>query len=172
MRLRCSPAYCRALADTLSWLFELPPPAGAEIRLTDRRNARSHAKSQSPARSYGKRPSHPFFGNSNSPFRYTDAPALERHINTSITDRFHYSDHRSGRTLPLGAKILDERVVMAQGDMKPPNFLIDPHPLQATIIDFGGISALPHSFLQGCIGHNPRVFDKDGFPVQKKVTSR
>ncbi|KAF8317261.1 uncharacterized protein EI90DRAFT_3158757 [Cantharellus anzutake] len=79
MRLRCSPAYCRAVADTLSWLFEPPPPAGAEIRLTDRRNARSHAKSQSPARSYGKRPSHPFFEHA---IRYTDAPALERHINT------------------------------------------------------------------------------------------
>lgn len=36
---------------------------------------------------------------------------------------------------------------MVQADIKPPNFLIDPWTLQVTIIDFGRISALPHSFV-------------------------
>ncbi len=36
---------------------------------------------------------------------------------------------------------------MAPGDIKLPNFLIDPWTLQVTIIDFGGISALPRSFV-------------------------
>ena len=36
---------------------------------------------------------------------------------------------------------------MVQGDIKPYNFLIDPKTLQVTIIDFGCISTLPHSFV-------------------------
>ncbi len=36
---------------------------------------------------------------------------------------------------------------MVHGDIKPHNFLIDPETLRVTLIDFGGISALPRSFV-------------------------
>ena len=36
---------------------------------------------------------------------------------------------------------------MVHGDIKAHNFLIDPETLRVTIIDFGGISALPRSFI-------------------------
>ena len=36
---------------------------------------------------------------------------------------------------------------MVQGDIKQYNFFIDPKTLQATIIDFGCVSALPRSFV-------------------------
>ena len=36
---------------------------------------------------------------------------------------------------------------MVHGDIKAHNFLIDPETLRVTIIDFGGISALPRLFI-------------------------
>jgi serine/threonine protein kinase len=44
-------------------------------------------------------------------------------------------------------EISNEPLVMVHGDIKPCNFLIDPKTLRVTIIDFGGISALPRSFV-------------------------
>jgi serine/threonine protein kinase len=37
--------------------------------------------------------------------------------------------------------------VLVHGDIKPCNFLIDPSTLHVTLIDFGGISVLPASFI-------------------------
>ena len=37
--------------------------------------------------------------------------------------------------------------MIVHGDIQPCNFLIDPKTLRVTIIDFGGMSALPHSFV-------------------------
>ncbi|KAF8328249.1 uncharacterized protein EI90DRAFT_3126409 [Cantharellus anzutake] len=84
------------------------------------------------------------------------AISLHRRACLRATDK-HDSPRSSGRTLPLWVKILDGRVVTAQGDIKPPNFLIDPQTLQVTIIDFGGISALSHSFVSFTVPHC-RVF--------------
>ncbi|KAG8911097.1 hypothetical protein FRC02_006812, partial [Tulasnella sp. 418] len=75
---------CQAVANALSWLFDLSPPDGAEIGLIEG----TYAKTQSaPVRAKSGRACHPFFGNDNAPFRYTDAPALERHINMALTHR-------------------------------------------------------------------------------------
>ncbi len=41
----------------------------------------------------------------------------------------------------------DEPLVMIHGDIKTHNFLIDPETLRVTLIDFGGIGALPRSFV-------------------------
>ena len=49
---------------------------------------------------------------------------------------------------------------MVQGDIKPYNFLIDPKTMQVAIIDFGCVSALPHSFV------NFTGLDKDGLPIR------
>lgn len=54
---------------------------------------------------------------------------------------------RRHKAAPLAANIADEPLVMVDGDIKAHNFLIDPETLRVTIIDFGGISALPHSFV-------------------------
>ncbi len=56
-------------------------------------------------------------------------------------------NHRPHRAPLLVVEISNEPLVMAPGDIKLPNFLIDPWTLQVTIIDFGGISALPRSFV-------------------------
>lgn len=41
---------------------------------------------------------------------------------------------------------------MNHGDVEPKNFLIDPETKEVTIIDFGGISALPRSFISFTLG--------------------
>ncbi|KAF8328253.1 uncharacterized protein EI90DRAFT_3017871 [Cantharellus anzutake] len=127
-----------------------PTKIGAEISLIEGTHAQMHKSKSRTVRAESSHAHHPFFGN--SLHRRT---SLERRINTvwlSVN-----SPRSSGRTLPLGVKILDERVVTVQGNIKPPNLLIDPQTLQATIIDFGGVSALPHSFVSFTLAHC-RVF--------------
>ncbi|KIY43918.1 hypothetical protein FISHEDRAFT_77841 [Fistulina hepatica ATCC 64428] len=104
---------CQAVANALRWLFALSPPVDSEIGLID----------------------------GAAPFRYTGAPALERHINTVLRD------HRPRSAPPLAVEISNEPLVMVAGDINQQNFLIDPWTLQVTIIDFGGISTLPRSFV-------------------------
>jgi len=55
--------------------------------------------------------------------------------------------YRPRRAPPLAVEISDEPLVIVHGDIKPCNFLIDPKTLRVTIIDFGGMSVLPHSFV-------------------------
>ena len=62
---------CQEVADPLDWLFNISPPAGAEIDLIES----VYAQTQD------ERTHHPFFGNSSAPYRYTDALASEKHIN-------------------------------------------------------------------------------------------
>lgn len=47
---------------------------------------------------------------------------------------------------------------MIQGDIKPYNFLIDPETLRVTLIDFGCVSALPHSFVSFTLHTTPDKF--------------
>jgi hypothetical protein len=69
---------CKAVGNALRWLFDLSPPVGSEIGPIDG----AYAQTQSTAvRAVSGRARHRFFGTSNAHFRYTDAPALERHIN-------------------------------------------------------------------------------------------
>ncbi|KAJ7797644.1 hypothetical protein B0H14DRAFT_2910034 [Mycena olivaceomarginata] len=84
---------------------------------------------------------HFFFGvDFTAPHRYASAHALELHVNKALT-------YRPRRSSPLTVEISDERLVLVHGDIKPCNFLIDPSTLHATLIDFGGISVLPASFI-------------------------
>ena len=70
---------CQAVANALRWLFILSPPVGAEIGQIEGAYAQT-LSSDIRARSGCAR--HPFFGvGSHAPYRYTDAPALQRHIN-------------------------------------------------------------------------------------------
>ena len=69
---------CQAVANALRWLFALSPPVGAEIGHIDG----AYAQTQSAdVRARSGRSDHPFFGGSDAPYRYPDAPALQRHIN-------------------------------------------------------------------------------------------
>ena len=71
-------AACRAVADALNWLFHLSPLAGAEIGLIEG----VHTQTQSErVRATSGRARHPFFGDSDAPYRYTNGLALEKHIN-------------------------------------------------------------------------------------------
>ncbi|KAG8950613.1 hypothetical protein FRC04_007237 [Tulasnella sp. 424] len=128
---------CQAVANALRWLFALSPPVGSQIGLIDG----AYAQTQSDAvRTRSGRALHPFFGDSSAPFRYTGAPAPEPDINAAL-------GHRPRSAPPLVVEISNEPLVMVQGDIKPFNFLIDPWTLQVTIIDFGCVNALPHSFV-------------------------
>ncbi|KAJ7460682.1 hypothetical protein FB451DRAFT_1269911 [Mycena latifolia] len=188
---------CQAIANALRFLFALSPPAGAEIGLI--KGAYSQTQS-AHIRARSGRARHPFFGaDSHAPYRYPDAPALQRHIKKAL-------DKRPRSAPPLAVEISDEPLVMVHGDIKPHNFLIDPKTLRVTLIDFGGISALPRSFVSFtlhatrdkfiaginkflgwersentsamaeaagiyCMTNNRLGLDKDGFPVPK-ATSR
>ena len=69
---------CEAVANALRWLFGLSPPVGSEIGSVDG----AYAQTQSAAvRAVSGCARHRFFGASDAHFRYTGAPALERHIN-------------------------------------------------------------------------------------------
>ncbi|KAG8954991.1 hypothetical protein FRC04_010475 [Tulasnella sp. 424] len=128
---------CQAVADALRWLFALSPPGGSEIGLIEG----AYAQRQSAAAcAKSGRARHRFFGDDSAPFRYTGAPALERHINAAL-------GHRPRSAPPRAVEMSNEPLVMVQGDINPLNFLIDPWTLQVTIIDFGCVSALPHSFV-------------------------
>ncbi|KAJ7489541.1 hypothetical protein FB451DRAFT_1225188 [Mycena latifolia] len=128
---------CQAVAAALDRLFNLPPPTGAEIGLIEGAYARTQSER---VRTTSGRARHPFFGDSNAPYRYTNALALEKHINKAL-------DHLPRSAPRLAVKIASEPLVMVQGDITRYNFLIDPETLQVTIIDFGCISALPHSLV-------------------------
>lgn len=62
---------CQEVADALNWLFNLSPPAGAEIGLIE--GAYAHPQDEH-ARTTSGRACNPFFGDSN-------ALASEKHIN-------------------------------------------------------------------------------------------
>ncbi|KAG8954989.1 hypothetical protein FRC04_010473 [Tulasnella sp. 424] len=128
---------CQAVANALRWLFALSPPVGSEIGLIEG----AYAQTQSAAvRAKSGRARHPFFGDYSAPFRYTGAPALERHIKAAL-------GHRPRSAPPPAVEMANEPLVMIQSDIKPFNFLIDPLTLQVTIFDFGCVSALPYSFV-------------------------
>lgn len=69
---------CKAVASALAVLFTLSPPVGADIGLIEGLYAQTQRES---VRTRSGRARHRFFGTSNAPFRYTNALALERHIN-------------------------------------------------------------------------------------------
>ncbi len=70
---------CQAVANAFRWLFALSPPLGAEIGQIEGAYAQMQC-ADIRARSGCVR--HPFFGvDSYAPYRYFDAPALQRHIN-------------------------------------------------------------------------------------------
>ncbi|KAK7046115.1 hypothetical protein VNI00_007118 [Paramarasmius palmivorus] len=126
-----------AIANALRSLFTLSAPIGSEIGLIEG----AYAKAQSPKRrAKNGLVRHPFFGYDTAPFRYTGAPALQRHINKALT-------YRPRSAPPLEVNIADDPLVMVQDDIHPSNFLIDPETHEVTIIDFAGISALPRSFV-------------------------
>ncbi|CAE6425138.1 unnamed protein product [Rhizoctonia solani] len=128
---------CQLIANALRSLFTLSAPPGAEVGLIKG----AYAQTLRPdicARSGCA--IHPFFGSYDAPFRYTDAAALERHINRAIT-------YRAKRLPRMEVSMSDEPLVMVQSEIGPDKFLIDPETRQLTMIDFGCVSALPHSFV-------------------------
>lgn len=89
---------CQAVAAALRCLFALSPPVGADIGLIEGAYARTQNED---LRATSGRAYHPFFGNSHAPFRYTDAPALQRHIikvqlNTSASSSQSMTDLTKG----------------------------------------------------------------------------
>ncbi|KAL5636125.1 hypothetical protein ACGC1H_004817 [Rhizoctonia solani] len=128
---------CQLIANALRSLFTLSAPPDAEVGLIKG----AYAQTLRPdicARSGCA--IHPFFGSYDAPFRYTDAAALERHINRAIT-------YRAKRLPRMEVSMSDEPLVMVQSEIGPDKFLIDPETRQLTMIDFGCVSALPHSFV-------------------------
>ncbi|EUC66142.1 hypothetical protein RSOL_507110, partial [Rhizoctonia solani AG-3 Rhs1AP] len=128
---------CQLIANALRSLFTLSPPPDAEIGLI--KGAYAHTLRADVCARSGCA-IHPFFGSFTAPFRYTGAPALERHINRSLT-------YRPGTAPRLEVSMSDEPLVMVQSEIAPDKFLIDPETQQLTMIDFGHVSALPHSFV-------------------------
>ncbi|KAJ7723314.1 hypothetical protein B0H14DRAFT_3005679 [Mycena olivaceomarginata] len=115
--------------------FAVSVPANACIGLIEGNFARQQSAQVLAGSGYAR---HFFFGvDFTAPHRYASAHALELHALT----------YRPRRSSPLTVEISDERLVLVHGDIKPCNFLIDPSTLHATLIDFGGISVLPASFI-------------------------
>jgi len=125
------------LASALGWLFNLSPPAGAGIGLTEGVYAQIRGER---ARTTSGRALRPFFGNSSVPYHHTNVLAREKHINEVwLTASPYFSEllttFTTGSWPPFGGapqlavNIANEPLVMVQGGIKQHNFLIDPETL-------------------------------------------
>ncbi|KAE9397349.1 hypothetical protein BT96DRAFT_921545 [Gymnopus androsaceus JB14] len=113
---------CEAAANALRYLFTLSPPGGTEIGLIQGAYAQTQSEDIRAEGGCACHPTHEFY--------------LPQAL-----------DRRPRGAPPLALNIAHEPLVMVQSDISPCNFLIDPETLHVTIIDFGGISVLPSSFV-------------------------
>jgi len=127
---------CQAVGQALNMLFKLSPPPGAEIGMIKGPYAQTQSERD---RSTSGCSHHPFFGvDCEAPYRYPCALSLEKHITKALS-------HRPRCAPPRAVNIANEPLVMAQGNIKKENFLIDPQTLRVTILGFRWISAVPYS---------------------------
>ncbi|RXW21880.1 hypothetical protein EST38_g3970 [Candolleomyces aberdarensis] len=148
---------CEAVSNALTWLFSLSPPPGSDIGLIQG----PYSQLQSPeVRDKSGYAFNRFFGSHyKAPIRYTNADALERHINMAL------KTCRGRNPRPMKVNFSDEPLVMVQDVIKAHNFLIDPQTLQVTLLNFGSISVLPRSFASYTLSNYTDAFSKRIYEV-------